>query len=331
MCTGAEKQNRPLGRIRGVLDVDIRSWFNYPALRNYHGPSSIIDLLNFREAVGQAGPKTRVRVIVDEGDPRRINAALLIGSYLVLWAGYSVASVSSMFHGFTRSCPLYQTEGLDIFPDTITVTDVLRGLECFQSLGLLHLDSLDPALIEHYEDPENGDIDWIVDGMLLGFAGPDDASLPNFIRFAQENNVRAVVRLNEHEYDPAGLEVADIKHLDLPMVDGSTPSLDQIRKFYAFAEEIITGGGALAVHCRAGLGRTGTMIGSYLIRRWGLGAKEVIGYCRVRRPGFFLTRQPRFMEAIQWWLRDETPTRAQQSFIRAALGEELAAGLQEPF
>ena len=43
--------------------------------------------------------------------------------------------------------------------------------------------------------------------------------------------------------------------------------------------------GALAIHCKAGLGRTGVLICSYLIKHHGFTAEEAIGYIRICRPG----------------------------------------------
>ena len=43
--------------------------------------------------------------------------------------------------------------------------------------------------------------------------------------------------------------------------------------------------GALAVHCKAGLGRTGVLICAYLIKHFGFSAEEAIGYIRICRPG----------------------------------------------
>jgi len=48
------------------------------------------------------------------------------------------------------------------------------------------------------------------------------------------------------------------------------------------------------VHCKAGLGRTGTNIGNYMIKHYGYTANEVIGWCRVCRPGSIVGPQQNY-------------------------------------
>lgn len=46
--------------------------------------------------------------------------------------------------------------------------------------------------------------------------------------------------------------------------DGSNPSDDIIRQFIAMSERYIAENRMVAVHCKAGLGRTGVLIGGQL-------------------------------------------------------------------
>ena len=55
------------------------------------------------------------------------------------------------------------------------------------------------------------------------------------------------------------------------------------------------GAGALAVHCKAGLGRTGTLICAYIMRYHGFTAAEAIGYCRICRPGSVVGPQQTYL------------------------------------
>ncbi|RQM25754.1 hypothetical protein B5M09_007931 [Aphanomyces astaci] len=90
-------------------------------------------------------------------------------------------------------------------------------------------------------------------------------------------NVTLVVRLNEALYDPSPFRSAGIAHLDLGFPDGANPPSAILRRFLAACEATP---GAVAVHCKAGLGRTGTVIGCYMIKHDGFKAKDAIGWLR---------------------------------------------------
>ena len=61
--------------------------------------------------------------------------------------------------------------------------------------------------------------------------------------------------------------------------------------------------GAVAVHCKAGLGRTGVLICCYLMKVFRFTAREAIGYIRVCRPGSVIGLQQNFvcdMQTLMW-------------------------------
>lgn len=66
-----------------------------------------------------------------------------------------------------------------------------------------------------------------------------------------------------------------------------------------FLDECEREEGAIAVHCKAGLGRTGSCIGAYLMKHYGFTAPEVIGWIRICRPGSIIGPQQQYLCEIQ--------------------------------
>jgi len=93
------------------------------------------------------------------------------------------------------------------------------------------------------------------------------------------------VRLNEAKYDKSRFTRNDISHSDLFFIDGSTPPQNIVDEFMRISE---AEPGALAIHCKAGLGRTGTLIGIYAMKHYKFPAADFIGWIRIARPGSIL-------------------------------------------
>ena len=69
--------------------------------------------------------------------------------------------------------------------------------------------------------------------------------------------------MNEPKYDKNYFTKNNIAHDDLFFVDGSTRPDEIVNDFFKVTDAhfAVENPGAIAIHCKAGLGRTGTLIG----------------------------------------------------------------------
>ena len=141
-----------------------------------------------------------------------------------------------------------------------------------------------------------------------------DKTLPmpfkNVLSHFQERSIGLVVRLNSELYSPSYFTALGIKHMDMIFDDGTCPPLSLVRKFVNLAHITINEKRkGIAVHCKAGLGRTGCLIGAYLIYRHGFTANEIIAFMRFMRPGMVVGPQQHWLHLNQgtfreWWFED---------------------------
>lgn len=82
-----------------------------------------------------------------------------------------------------------------------------------------------------------------------------------------EVGISGVVSLLNIPSDAGIYGEAGFKFICLPVSDGQPPSVDQVAQFVRFVDDCRSGGKAVAVHCEAGCGRTGTMLSAYLISK----------------------------------------------------------------
>jgi atypical dual specificity phosphatase len=119
--------------------------------------------------------------------------------------------------------------------------------------------------------------------------------------------VRAVVCLLNIPTDGPVYESAGIAFLCLPVPDGGAPTMEQASEFVRFVGGQRAAQRPVAVHCEAGIGRTGTMLAVYLISQ-GHSAESAIRRVREVEPTAVETpRQIEFLSQYAQWAKSGSP------------------------
>lgn len=159
---------------------------------------------------------------------------------------------------------------------------------------------------------------WLIPGVLAGmpmpYISPErrlnhggtlsayDDELPSL----HSAGVRAVVSLLNIPSDLSIYEPAGFDFLCLPVPDGGVPTLDQVSQFVRFVEKQRIMQRPVAVHCEAGLGRTGTMLATYLISQGKTAEAAIQAVRAVEKRAVETPQQIHFLETFAALLSSHT-------------------------
>jgi protein-tyrosine phosphatase len=107
-------------------------------------------------------------------------------------------------------------------------------------------------------------IKWITENIAVGYAPRSRADLETI----RSQGISAIVNLCAECYDLHELEKsANFEVYYLPIPDEGAPEMEYLEKTLTWIEECIANGNKVLIHCRYGIGRTGTLVIAYLFKR----------------------------------------------------------------
>ena len=114
---------------------------------------------------------------------------------------------------------------------------------------------------------------WVVPGKIAGCACPrSELELMAMVRVG----VTHLVTLSTDTPPPPAVSgIPGMKSSVLPIREFRGPKVHELSNFIKLVTKELSSGGQVAVHCRMGRGRTGTMLAAYLMSFQELGAVEV--------------------------------------------------------
>lgn len=116
----------------------------------------------------------------------------------------------------------------------------------------------------------NYEITWITDHLAAGYATMSYADL----EAVKKQGIESIVNLCGEFCDLHEIQQKtgfDVHYLPIP--DECAPDIHEMEKAMQWVEEKIKNGAKVLVHCRFGVGRTGTFITGYLMRQ-GMSMKQ---------------------------------------------------------
>jgi len=135
---------------------------------------------------------------------------------------------------------------------------------------------------------------WLLEGQLAGTPRPGfvlDAECD--LQDLQQAGITRLISLTEFPVDAAQAAAHGIRCACSPVRDMGAPSLPQARRLCLDIDAYRAAGEVVAVHCRAGLGRTATVLAAYWIWLEGgrVGADKALARVRSMQPAMVQSRE----------------------------------------
>jgi atypical dual specificity phosphatase len=147
---------------------------------------------------------------------------------------------------------------------------------------------------------------WLVPGKLAGTPLPgvvNDVDVD--MQALKRCGITVLVSLTENDIDQAALARHGLRNVHLPVHDREPPSVSQLQMLMLKMKRLLLDGEVLAVHCLAGLGRTGTVLAAWLVFE-GVTADEALRRVRVIEPQYVQSeRQENALSAYEEMLLEK--------------------------
>lgn len=228
-----------------------------------------------------------------------MNATLLSACYMLIYNNIKPGEIIFKISNLFNLHPCYYRDCVSYFGGYYTsITTCLFALYHAININIYLIDTFDFSDYEYCTNFKFRDMN-IIANKFIAMCCPSNKNIENVKNELLSRNVNTVIRLNGDTYDKKIFTNNNIKVKDLYFEDYTCPSIDIIKKFLNIVSKI-KNDELIAIHCKAGLGRTGLLICIWLILKLNFKPSEAIAYIRIIRPGSIMGYQGFFLESIKY-------------------------------
>ena len=296
---------QPGGRVVNSDIVRNIKEYAYVPIQSEIGPIDLASTIHFCK---------RLEFLLEEGPTihycstrlvEKSNGAYLMGAFLILAMNQTPQQAWEIFQNLPQRFLSYCDSTPGVCSHKCSILHCLQVL--YKSIGLnwVKYKTFDVDKYRAIYSIDKGDITWIIPNKLAVFTSPnsDPRDSNGFRNFTPEDyaaifriiGIRTVIRLDGENYEPDRFTRNGVRHVDLSF-KACTPSMTIIQNFMEIVENSEF---AVALHCKSGLGKSPTLAGMYVMKRYDLTADEYIAWARICRPGSILGEQQDFTKHME--------------------------------
>lgn len=138
---------------------------------------------------------------------------------------------------------------------------------------------------------------WVDKPLFAALARPESARDLEWLR---NQGIDLVITLTEEPLSSHWINEAGLLSMHVPVVDFEAPTQEQLSRCFSAIVKARARQMGVAVHCAAGMGRTGVVVACYLVAQ-GMAASDAIAQTRRLRPGSIET--PEQLQAVEEFAR----------------------------